>query len=172
MADPANIPWLVGWGVAEPSGRDRRESERIVAYWEEKLQALGGDFTLAALDLDQIDNRDWSSRFLVAVDPVIERSELILYGPEFARRLGLPAQPRTDRPLNRQLPPRYIEIFLQACAEATKQMAPLRREGEFERADGRLEQYRAAFIPVRVKPNSLTALALGAFSNRILDRSS
>ena len=55
MADPANIPWLVGWGVTEPSGRDRRESERIVAYWEEKLQALGGDFTVAELDLDKLE---------------------------------------------------------------------------------------------------------------------
>jgi len=169
MADRPDIAWTVGWGVTEPSGGDRREAERVVAYWEEKLQALGGDFTIAALDLAAIDNKDWSSRFLVAVDPVIERSQLILYGPEFARHLGLPAQPRTDRPLNRQLPPRYVEIFLAACAEATKHMAPVRREGELERADGRVEQYRAAFIPVRIKPNSLTALAFGAFSNRILD---
>ena len=169
--DRSNIDWTLRWGTAEPSGRGRREAERVVSYWENKLEELGDEFTVAALDLAAIDTRDWANRFLIAVDPVIESSTLLLYGPEFARRLGLPAQPRPDRPLNRQLPPRYLEVFLGGCGDAVKQMTAVRREGEFERADGRLEQYRAVFIPVRVKPDALTSLAFGAFSNRIIDRS-
>jgi hypothetical protein len=75
-----------------------------------------------------------------------------------------------DRPMMRQLPRRYADIFLRGCAEAEKLMEPVRLEGEVERADDRIEQYRAIFIPVRVRPNSLTSLAFGAFSNRIVER--
>jgi hypothetical protein len=155
--------------VKKPTGRDRREAERVIAYWESTLQKLGGDATVAALDLASINTRDWSNRFLISIDPAIERSALLLYGPKFARLLNLPEQPRLDLPMMRQLPRRYAELFLSACAEAQKEMAPVRLEGEIERADGRIEQYRAVFIPVRVKPNSLTCFAFGAFSNRVLD---
>ncbi len=155
--------------MTRPTGRDRREAERVIAYWQSKLQQLGADATVAALDLASINTRDWSNRFLIFVDPAIERSALLLYGPQFARLLNLPEQPRMDLPMMRQLPRRYAELFLRGCAEAQKEMAPVRREGEIERADGRIEQYRAVFIPVQVKPNSLTCFAFGAFSNRVLE---
>lgn len=172
---PSDIAWLEGWALkkpaAEPAGRDRREAERLMAYWEEKLKELGGAVTIAGLDLAAADSREWSNRFLIAVDPVVERSALLLYGPNFAQAMGLPAQPRTDLPMMRQLPRRHVDMFLRACAEAQQEMAPVRLEGEIERADGRIEQYRAIFIPVGVKPNSLTCFAFGAFNNRIVDKS-
>jgi hypothetical protein len=155
--------------VTKPSGRDRREAERVMAYWQSKLQELGGDATIAALDLASINTADWSNRFLISVDPVIERSALLLYGPKFARLLNLPEQPRMDRPMLRQLPRRYADIFLRGCAEAQNEMIPVRLEGEVERADDQVEQYRASFIPVGVRPNSLTCFAFGAFSSRIVD---
>ena len=172
-SDPSDISWLEGWERSlppgEPTGRDRREAERLVVYWEKKLEELGGVVTIAGLDLALADNRDWSNRFLISIDPVIERSALLLYGPKFAQLLGLPAQPRTDLPMIRQLPRRHVEMFLRGCAEAQQEMAPVRLEGEIERADGRIEQYRAIFIPVGVKPNSLTCFAFGAFNNRLLE---
>ena len=169
----SDISWLEGWKsrapAAEPTGRDRREAERLIAYWEGKLAELGGVVTIAGLDLAAADSRDWSNRFLISVDPAVERSALVLYGPKFAQLLGLPAEPRKDRPMTRQLPRRYIDLFLRGCAEAQQEMAPVRLEGEIERADGRIEQYRAIFIPVGVKPNSLTCFAFGAFNSRVLE---
>ncbi len=166
---PSNISWLEGWEAKEPTGRGRREGERLMVYWEAKLKELGGTVTVAGLDLAGTNGKEWSNRFLIAVDPVIERSSLVLYGPSFAQLLGLPEQPRTDLPILRQLPRRYVDLFLHACAEVQEKMAPARIEGEIERADGRIEQYRAIFIPVGVKPNSLTCFAFGAFSNRVID---
>ena len=69
------------------------------------------------------------------------------------------------------LPLRHVDSFMRGCAEAHKTMQPVRLEGEIERADGRLEQYRCVFIPVRVKPDALTCLAFGAFSNRLVEPS-
>jgi hypothetical protein len=168
-SDPSDISWLEGWERSAPTGRDRREAERLVVYWEKKLEELGGVVTIAGLDLAAADSRDWSNRFLISVDPVVERSALVLYGPNFAQLLSLPERPRTDLPMMRQLPRRYVDMFLRGCAEAQQEMAPVRLEGELERVDGRIEQYRAIFIPVGVKPNSLTCFAFGAFNNRLLE---
>jgi hypothetical protein len=85
VTDTADVSWTEGRGYAEPSGRDRREGERAMAYWEHKLRELGGEVTVAGLDLNRVGSKDWSNRFLIAVDPVFERSSLVLYGPQFAR---------------------------------------------------------------------------------------
>ncbi len=169
MTDPSDVSWTEGWGHAEPAGRDRREAERVMAYWDNKLHELGGEVTVAGLDLNRINTREWSNRFLIAVDPVIERSSLVLYGPKFAQLLHLPPQPRPDLPILRQLPRRYADVFLRGCAAAPKEMVPARIEGEVERYDGRIEQYRVVFIPVGVKPHSLTCFAFGAFNNRVIE---
>ena len=168
-ADLSDFSWSEGWGPDEPTGRDRREAERVMAYWESKLAELGDEVTIAALDLGSTTSRVWSNRFLIAVDVLIERSSLLLYGPKFARLLYLPEQARPDQPMVRQLPRRYSGVFVRGCSEAQKEMAPVRLEGEVERYDGRVEQYRAVFIPVGVKPNSLTCFAFGAFNSRIVE---
>ena len=153
----------------QATGRDRREGKRAIAYWEDKVDALGDNATIAALDLAAINSADWSNRFVIAIDQRIESSTLLLYGPKFAQLLDLPPKARCDLPLVRQLPPRFSEMFLQGCAEAPLQMAPVRLEGEVERPDDRVEQYRAVFIPVGVKPNALTHLAFGAFNSRVVE---
>ena len=162
------------WGLPfrqaaeEPTGRDRREAERAVSYWEEKIEALG-DATISVLDLAQIDDQDWANRFLIAIDERVERSVLLMYGSQFARLLGLPPRPQTDRPLERQLPRRFSEVFLRGCRDAPTQSDPVRLEGEIERDGGRVEQYRAVFIPVKVAPGSRTRFAFGAFNSRIVE---
>jgi len=157
--------------VAEqPVGRDRREAERTIHYWEAKANALGQHATIAELDLGAIYDTDWSNRFLIALDDRIERSSLLLYGSKFATLLDLPADVRADQPLVRQLPERFSEVFLHGCAEAPLQTAPVRLEGQIELSDDRVEQYRAVFIPVGVKPNSLTHFAFGAFNSRVVER--
>ncbi len=170
MTNLSDINWAEGLGRGETSGRDRRESERVIAYWEGKLEELGANLTVAALDLGGVGGRDWSNRFLIAVDPLIERSSLVLYGPRFAQLLHLPEQARPNVPMLRQLPRRYADVFLRGCRQAKKEMAPVRLDGEAERYDGRIEQYRAVFIPVGIKPNSLTCFAFGAFNSRTVER--
>jgi hypothetical protein len=169
-ADSSDFTWLEGWESPESTGRDRREAERLLAYWEAKSQEYGDEgVTVGALDLGKMSSKDWSNRFLIAIDPVIERSALVLYGPRFAQLLNLPEQPRVELPMMRQLPRRYTQVFLRGCSEAHSTMAAVRLEGEVERYDNRVEQYRAVFVPVGVKPNALTCFAFGAFSNRVID---
>src|SRR5260370_37476535 len=152
---PSDISWLEGWEKSAPTGRDRREAERLRAYWEGKLKDLGGVVTIPGLDLAAVDSREWSNRFLISVDPVVERSALLLYGPKFAQLMGLRAKPRTDLPMMRQLTRRYGELFLHGCAEAQQEMAPARLEGGIEGADGLIEQHRAIFIARTVQPHAV-----------------
>lgn len=149
------------------TGRERRESERAIAYWQRKIAALGGQATVAALDLAEMQSPDWSHRFVIAVDPVPENSALLLYGAEFARLLDLPAKRAPHVPMVRQLPRCYSDVFRRGCGEADAHRMAVRVEGEVAREDGRRELYRAAFIPIGVKENSLTHLAFGAFNSRI-----
>lgn len=153
----------------QPAGRDRREAERAVAYWEDKVDELGDQATVAALDLAAINDMDWANRFVIAIDPKVERSTLLMYGSKFGRLLGLPERVQRNLPLERQLPRRFSEVFLRGCAEAPTQMISVRLEGEVERSDQRVEQYRAVFIPVGVRPHSLTHFAFGAFNSRIVE---
>jgi hypothetical protein len=61
-------------------------------------------------------------------------------------------------------------VFMQGCGDAHHHRKPVRLEGDVERLDGRIELYRAAFIPVGVKENALTHLAFGAFNSRVVDQ--
>ncbi|HLY47070.1 MAG TPA: hypothetical protein VKQ73_15920 [Stellaceae bacterium] len=169
MTNPPSISGAAGWRRRAPGGRDRRESERAIAHWEEKQRELGGEATVAALDLGSIDSPQWANRFLIAADPVIERSLLLLYGGKFAELLELPERARTDLPIVRQLPARFAELFLRGCSEIRKAAAAVRLEGEVARDDGRIEQYRAGFVSVGVRPRALTWLAFGAFNSRVVE---
>ena len=152
------------------TGRERRESERVIRYWEKKVEKLGRGATVAALDLGEINSADWSHRFVIAVDPVVENSSLLLYGSDFAKLLDLPPKGTPHVPMVRQLPRHLSNVFMQGCGDAHHQRQPVRIEGEVARSDGKTELYRAAFIPVGVKENSLTHLAFGAFNSRVVDQ--
>lgn len=169
IADPADVARIRGWGDDDLEGRDRREAERVVAYWQGKQAEFGDEVGVAALDLGSAASRLWSNRFLIAVDAVSERSSLQLYGPNFARLLHLPEQARPDIPMLRQLPQRYTEVFLQGCARSQTEMTPVHLEGEVARYDRRVEQYRAVFIPVGVNPQMRTGFAFGAFNSRVIE---
>jgi hypothetical protein len=148
---------------------DRRVCDRLLAYWDSKLDEFGGRVTIAALDLGIITRPYRSSLFLISVDPIVERSSLVLYGEKFANLLQLPEKPRTDLSLVRQLPHRYAEMFMHGCALAQEEREPVRLEGEIASPGGKVERYRVAFIPVGVRPNALTCFAFGAFGNRLVD---
>jgi hypothetical protein len=151
-------------------GVERREAERVIAYWARKIETLGPGATVAALDLGEIDSDGWAHRFVIAVDPVLKNSSLLLYGANFARLLSLPRKGAPHLPMFRQLPRHYTEVFMRGCSDAHDPRAPRRLEGEVRRDDGRREFYRAAFIPVGVKANSRTHLAFGAFNSCLAAR--
>ncbi|HWB51503.1 MAG TPA: hypothetical protein VG651_20500 [Stellaceae bacterium] len=153
-----------------PTGRERRESERAIRYWEKKVEKLGRGATVAALDLGEINSADWSHRFVIAVDPVVENSSLLLYGSDFAKLLELPPKGTPHVPMVRQLPRHLSSVFMQGCGDAHNRREAIRMEGEVPRPDGKVELYRAAFIPVGVKENSLTHLAFGAFNSCIAEQ--
>src|ERR1700733_7513461 len=97
------------------SGRERRESERAIAYWEKKLESLGKGAPGAALDLADMNTPDWSHRFVIAVDPVVENSSLLLYGNDFAKLLDLPPKCTPHVPMVRQLPRHLSSVFMPGC---------------------------------------------------------
>jgi hypothetical protein len=152
------------------SGRERRESERAIAYWERKLDRLGKNATVAALDLADMNTPAWSHRFVIAVDPDVANSSLLLYGTGFAKLLELPPKGTPHVPLVRQLPRHLSPVFMQGCGDAHEQRVPVRIEGGVARVDGKTELYRAAFIPIGVKENSLTHLAFGAFNSCVINQ--
>ena len=152
------------------TGKERRESERVISYWENKAEKLGRSPTVSSLDLGEINSEDWSHRFVIAVDPMVENSSLLLYGADFAKLLDLPAKGTPHVPMVRQLPRHLSRVFMQGCGEAHSKRETVRVEGEVQREDGRRELYRAAFIPVGVKENSLTHLAFGAFNSCVIDQ--
>ena len=160
MDQPKGLPAL--------TGRARRESDRALRYWEGKLAQLGVGPTINALDLAAIHSTEWTNRFLIAIDQTVEASSLLLYGRKFAHLLGLPEKARLDLPLEHQLPERFTDLFFGGCAEITRQKSPVSFEREVARGDNHIEQYRAVFIPVGVRPNSLTYCAFGAFNSRVL----
>lgn len=156
--------------IDELTGRERRESERAIRYWEKKVERLGRSATVAALDLGEINSEAWSHRFVIAVDPVVENSSLLLYGTDFAKLLDLPPKGTPHVPMVRQLPRHLSTVFMQGCGDAHQRRQAIRIEGEVARPDGKTELYRAAFIPVGVKENSLTHLAFGAFNSCVSER--
>ena len=164
------------WGLpfkepaAEPTGRDRREAERVMAYWDEKLEELGDEATIAALDLAAINNAG-----LVQPLPDRGRREGRAIGAldvrPAIRAAARPAGEAADRsaddaPVAAALCPTCF------CAAAPRRRSRWARCGWKARSsatDERIEQYRAVFIPVKVRPNSLTRFAFGAFNSRVVE---
>src|SRR3984885_4708076 len=109
------------------TGRERRESERAISYWEKKIEKLGKSATVAALDLGEINSQDWSHRFVIAVDPVVENSSLLLYGSDFAKLLDLPPKGTPHVPMVRQLPRHLSSVFMPGCGDAHTPRSPIRQ---------------------------------------------
>src|SRR5262249_54548784 len=143
--DRSSIGKLPTTPVELQVARERRQSERAIAYWQGKVDEFGTSPTIAALDLAAIHTAPWSYRFVIASDPVVENSALLLYGANFARLLDLPEKSIPHVPMTRQLPKRFTEVFKRACADAHCHPGPVRIEGEVPREDGSRELYRASF---------------------------
>jgi hypothetical protein len=123
--------------------RERRQSERAAAYWEQKARELNSRPTLAQLDPGQaIDAAEWGYRFIIAPDRLAEVSSFLMCGADLARLLEISEGPLKYSVMFRQMPKRFRELFSQGCAYAAAAGSPSRMAGAIEREDGGRELYR------------------------------
>lgn len=160
---------VAGDGTRTRPARERREADRALAYWQHKAARFGRPPTVSELNLSELAEGEWAHRFLIAADAVVENYALLSYGGQFARLLGLPANAVPHVPLVRQLPDRYVGVFVRGCGDALMHQLPARVEGSVAGEGGRTELYRAVFIPVPAPAGSLTSLVFGAFNCRTAD---
>jgi hypothetical protein len=140
--------------------RERRQSERAVAYWTQKTREFNSRPTLTQLDPGSaIDAAEWGHRFIIAPDRLAEVSSFLACGATVARLLELSKAPLQYSVMFRQMPNRFRDVFTQGCAYAAASGSPARMAGAIEREDGRRELYRTVFLPVGVN------LIFGSFSS-------
>lgn len=157
---PGPAPTLAGGG--------RRESDCALGYWYERIFPSGANATVSALDAAEFDSSEWSHRFVMTIDQLLDGSALLFCGADAARQLDLPSGSKAREPILRRLPPRYFPIFRRGCEEVLRHNSPVRVEGEVERPDGRKELFRAIILPVGGGAGRSVQLAFGAFGCKLL----
>src|SRR5215471_3689650 len=130
---------------------ERRDTELAVTLWHQKASELGSPPPVEAFDLSRA--MDWSYRFMIC-GAGISDSVFLMYGSHFARLLGLPKKPNYYDPVMAQLPMRYRPLFTEGCEAAAAVPAAAKFSGAVVH-DGRTELYRVAFMPLRLRVDSL-----------------
>jgi len=151
--------WIVG---------EQRDTERAVTLWHNKASATGGPPPITAFDLSRLTG-DWGHRFLISTDKIVEDSVFLIYGSPFARLLELPETPLSFTPMVEQLPERYRPLFGEGCVEAITEAAPARFSGAVVH-HGKIEFYRAVFMPCKLNASSWRPLIFGSFNYRVAPR--
>ena len=145
---------------------ERRDTELAITLWHEKASQLGSPPPVEAFDLSR--TIDWSYRFIICGEDVND-SVFLLYGSHFARLLELPEKPNYYDPVIAQLPPRYRSLFTQGCEATSVEPAAAKFSGAVVH-NGCTELYRAAFMPMRLRVESMKPIVLGSFNYRKLAR--
>jgi len=158
-AAEAKHAWIVG---------EQRDTERAITLWHNKASASGGLPPITAFDLSRLSD-DWGHRFLISTDKIVADSVFLIYGSPFARLLELPEAPLSFTPMLEQLPERYRPLFGEGCVEAVTEMAPARFSGAVVH-HGKIEFYRAAFMPCKLNASSWRPLVFGSFNYRVVPR--
>ena len=159
QAHAAKHAWIVG---------EARDTERAVTLWHNKASASGGPPPITAFDMSRLAG-DWGHRFLISTDKVVEDSVFLIYGSPFARLLELPETPLSFTPMLEQLPERYRPLFGEGCVEAITEAAPARFSGAVVH-HGKIEFYRAVFMPCKLNASSWRPLIFGSFNYRVAPR--
>jgi hypothetical protein len=140
--------------------RERRQSERAIAYWERTSAEFESRPTLTRLDPgNAIDGQDWQHRFVIAPDRLPELSTFLMCGSNVSRLLELSDGALKHTVMFRNIQKRFLELFARGCAAAILSGSPVRISGAVEREDSRRELYRTAFMPVGAN------LVFGAFTS-------
>jgi hypothetical protein len=158
-APEAKHAWIVG---------EQRDTERAITLWHNKASASGGLPPITAFDLSRLSD-DWGHRFLISTDKIVADSVFLIYGSPFARLLELPEAPLSFTPMLEQLPKRYRPLFGEGCIEAVSEAMPARFSGAVVH-HGKIEFYRAAFMPCKLNASSWRPLVFGSFNYRVVPR--
>jgi hypothetical protein len=143
-----------------------RDTEHAIAFWRQKASECGGLPPPTAFDLFRMSSGAWSQRFVICADVVLNEFAFLIYGSKFAKLLELPDKPIRGIPITRQFSGRYLSLFTEGCGHAIAQAAPVRLSGVVVDY-GQIELYRAAFMPLAMRPNSSKQLVFGTFNRRI-----
>ena len=157
--------------MATTSGRERREAEGAIAYWEQKRAAAdrGSAVTPLALDLAAMRTPRWSHRFVIALGAANEEAALVHYGANFARLFQIPQDSEPPLAIQQWLPNPHPELFLGACRDALKRKAPVLLQRVVDREDGQREMFRSSFIPIAAQQGAVVHFVLGAYNRRFVD---
>jgi hypothetical protein len=145
-----------------------RDTERAIKLWYQKACGVGRPPPWQAFDFSRMPG-DWGYRFVIGTGELVEAAEFVTYGAEFGRLLELAEKATNEVPMLQQLPERYRPLFSDGCSKAMVEGAPVRLNGAVAHL-GKIEIYRAAFMPVEVQPNSPIQLIFGSFNRRALPR--
>jgi hypothetical protein len=145
---------------------ERRDTELAITLWHEKASELGSPPPVEAFDLSQA--MDWGYRFIIC-GAGISDSVFLMYGPHFARLLGLPVKANYYDPIIVQLPTRYRPLFTEGCEAASAAPGAAKFNGAVTH-NGCTELYRAAFMPLRLRVDSIRPIVFGSFNYRALAR--
>ena len=145
---------------------ERRDTELATTLWHQKARELGSPPPVEAFDLSQ--KVDWSYRFIICGADIAD-SVFLLYGSHFARLLELPEKPNYYDPVMVQLPTRYRPLFTEGCVAASDAPTVAKFSGAVVH-NHRTELYRAAFMPLRLRVDSLRPIVFGSFNYRSLAR--
>jgi len=146
-----------------PAG-ELRDTERAIALWRQKAAEFGRPPPAAAFDFAPLTG-ERACRFILCGDAVVEDATFLAYGTRFARLLELPEKPVIETPALRQLPGRYLPLFAEGYSEAVARAEPARFSGAVMHY-GMIELYRAAFMPLKLKPHASVQLVFGSFNFR------
>jgi hypothetical protein len=154
-------------GRPEPAlAGELRDTESAIRFWRQKASEFGEPPPPTAFDFSRMISGAWSCRFVICADAILGELTFLIYGSRFAQLLELPAEPVSGVPITRQLPGRYLPLFTEGCRDAIAQAAPVRSSGVVVDY-GQIELYRAAFMPLAMRPNSSMQLVFGTFNRRI-----
>lgn len=158
--------------MAKPSGRERRQAEAFIAYWDSKRAAAekGVAVTGLAGDLAAMRTPAWSYRFIIALGASDDDAALLRYGASFARLFAIPPESEPPLSLRQCLPDPHREIFLGGCRKAIECNDRVLLQRVVDREDGRREMFRSCFIPISGEPGAAVRFVLGAFNSRHIDR--
>ena len=143
-----------------------RDTELAISLWRQKASEFDGVPPPTAFDFSSMIAGTWNHRFVICTDAAVGELTFLIYGSRFAQLLELPSEPVSGVPIARQLPGRYLSLFIEGCREAVAQAAPVRLSGAVVDY-GQIELYRAAFMPLAMRQHSLMRLVFGSFNRRI-----
>jgi hypothetical protein len=157
--------------MAIPSGKERREAEGVIAYWDRKRAAVGDGSVVTTLahDLAAMRTLEWSHRFVIALGATNSDAALVHYGTNFARIFQIPVKSEPPLELRQWLPNPHPEIFLGGCHDAIRLNEAVRLQRVIDRENGQREMFRCSFIPIGAEREASVRFVFGAYNSRFVD---